>query len=187
MSDNEWKSHVKLINKDIAELAEFVSRHCELNKASESYVKTFAEHARNRNKAISGVKPYETDEPFECGVKAAKAAAESSFRSVAVKINPKPAFAMPLIHPFPEMRIAKSEFLLQQPRKIAEEACELIEAMADMPCIPNQRVEDEWADCVMALVNFAASANLVSKGKFDVRGAIERCEERQRERGRYED
>lgn len=171
MSDSEWKSHVKLINEDIAELMEFVSRHCELNKASEGYAKSFAEHTRNRNKTLSTVKPYESSEPFESG---------------ASRFQAREVFCFPMIHPFPKERIGSSDFLLQQPKKIAEEACELIEALADTPCLPNQRVEDEWADCVMALVNFAVSANDVHKGNFDIRAAIKRCEERQMERGRYE-
>lgn len=181
MSNGSWESQVKLINEDIAELAEFVSRHCELNKASEGYIKSFADHARNRNKALSSVKPYETEEQFESGDKV------FGVRDVTLKIDPRPVFAMPLIHPFPRKRIARTEWLLEQPKKIAEEACELIEAFADTPCVPNRRVEDEWADCVMALVNFAVAANQLGQGKFDVKAAIERCEKRQMERGRYDE
>ena len=181
MSDGNWESQVRLINEDIAELAEFVSRHCELNKASEGYAKSFADHARNRNKTLSSVKPYESKEQFESGADA------FGIRDVTLEIDPRPVFAMPLIHPFPRKHIARAEWLLAQPKKIAEEACELIEALANTPYVPNRRVEDEWADCVMALVNFAVAANQIGQGKFDVKAAIERCEKRQMERGRYDE
>ena len=54
MSDEKLESQVRLINDDIAGLAEFVSRHCELDKPSESYVKSFSDHAKKRNKTLMG-------------------------------------------------------------------------------------------------------------------------------------
>lgn len=64
-----------------------------------------------------------------------------------------------------------------QARKVVEEALELHEATV---CLGRVYVEDEWADCLMALANMAALLSI------DMDEAVRRCEIRQQERGRYE-
>ena len=76
----------------------------------------------------------------------------------------------------------------EQPRKILEEAGELVDAYArwdiSRAVMPTKRVsvnvEDELADVVMACCNMAAAEGI------DLQKAMERCAERQMRRGRYE-
>lgn len=76
----------------------------------------------------------------------------------------------------------------EQPRKILEEAGELVNAYArwdiSRAVMPTKRVsvnvEDELADVVMACCNMAAAEGI------DLQKAMERCAERQMRRGRYE-
>ncbi len=76
----------------------------------------------------------------------------------------------------------------EQPRKILEEAGELVDAYArwdiSRAVVPTKRVsvnvEDELADVVMACCNMASAEGI------DLAKAMERCAERQARRGRYE-
>lgn len=65
----------------------------------------------------------------------------------------------------------------RQARKVAEEALELHAASC---CFDRNCIEDEWADCLMALANYATLLHI------DMDAAVRRCEKRQQERGRYE-
>lgn len=70
-----------------------------------------------------------------------------------------------------------SASVAEQARKVVEEALELHEAAVVMG---RTEVEDEWADCLMALANMAALLGM------DMDAAVSRCVNRQKERGRYE-